>query len=74
MSTTAEYKPTADEIKRLRDETGAGISDVRNALIWAEGDPERAKARLNETGHAKAERERPLLAAARFQALKAQAQ
>ena len=56
MSTTAEYKPTADEIKRLRDETGAGISDVRNALIWAQGDPERAKARLNETGHAKAEK------------------
>jgi len=56
VSTTADYKPTADEIKKLRDETGAGISDVRNALIWAGGDPERAKTRLNETGHAKAEK------------------
>ena len=50
------YKPSADDIKRLRDETGAGISDVRNALIWAEGDHERAKARLGELGQAKAEK------------------
>jgi elongation factor Ts len=50
------YKPTADEIKRLRDESGAGISDVRNALIWAEGDHERARARLGELGQAKAEK------------------
>ena len=50
------YKPSAEEIKRLRDETGAGISDVRNALIWAEGDFERARARLGELGQAKAEK------------------
>ncbi len=50
------YKPTADEIKRLRDETGAGMSDVRNALLWAEGDLERAKARLGDLGQAKAEK------------------
>jgi elongation factor Ts len=50
------YKPGADDIKRLRDETGAGISDVRNALVWAEGDHERAKARLGELGQAKAEK------------------
>jgi elongation factor Ts len=50
------YKPTAEEIKRLRDETGAGISDVRNALIWAEGDHQRARARLGELGQAKAEK------------------
>ncbi len=50
------YKPTADEIKRLRDETGAGISDVRNALIWSEGDHQRARARLGELGQAKAEK------------------
>ena len=49
------YKPSAEEIKRLREATGAGISDVRNALIWAEGDYERAKARLGELGQAKAE-------------------
>jgi len=50
------YKPTADEIKRLREETGAGMSDVRNALLWAEGDYDRAKARLGELGQAKAEK------------------
>ncbi|HEX3469177.1 MAG TPA: translation elongation factor Ts [Candidatus Elarobacter sp.] len=50
------YKPSADDIKRLRDVTGAGISDVRNALIWAEGDVERARARLAELGQAKAEK------------------
>jgi len=50
------YKPSADEIKRLREETGAGMSDVRNALLWAEGDHERAKARLGELGQAKAEK------------------
>ena len=50
------YKPSAEDIKRLREETGAGISDVRNALIWAEGDLERAKARLGELGQAKAEK------------------
>ncbi len=50
------YKPSAEEIKRLRDETGAGISDVRNALIWAEGEFDRARARLGELGQAKAEK------------------
>jgi len=51
-----EYKPSADEIKRLREESGAGMSDVRNALIWASGDHARAKARLAELGQAKAEK------------------
>ena len=55
METTA-YKPTADEIKRLREETGAGMSDVRNALIWAVGDQEKAKARLAELGQSKADK------------------
>jgi elongation factor Ts len=50
------YKPSADEIKRLRDESGAGMSDCRNALLWAEGDLERARARLGELGQAKAEK------------------
>ena len=51
-----EYKPSADEIKRLREDSGAGMSDVRNALLWAQGDYERAKARLGELGQAKAEK------------------
>jgi elongation factor Ts len=50
------YKPTAEEIKGLRDESGAGISDVRNALIWAQGDKEKAQARLAELGHSKADK------------------
>jgi elongation factor Ts len=53
---TTVYKPSADEIKRLREGSGAGISDVRNALVWAAGDFERAKARLGELGQAKAEK------------------
>jgi elongation factor Ts len=56
VESTATYKPTTDEIKRLREETGAGMSDVRNALIWANGDMERAKARLAELGQSKAEK------------------
>jgi len=56
VSTSVEYKPSADEIKRLREESGAGMSDVRNALLWAQGDYERAKARLGELGQAKAEK------------------
>ncbi len=50
------YKPTADEIKRLRDETGAGMVDVRNALVEAEGDHERAKALLAARGMSKADK------------------
>jgi elongation factor Ts len=56
VNTTTTYKPSADEIKRLREESGAGMSDVRNALIWANGEFERAKARLAELGQAKAEK------------------
>ena len=50
------YKPTADEIKRLREESGAGMSDCRNALVFAEGDLDKAKARLTELGHSKADK------------------
>jgi elongation factor Ts len=50
------YKPSAAEIKELREESGAGMSDVRNALIWAEGDMVKAKARLGELGQAKADK------------------
>ena len=35
MSTTASYKPSADEIKRLREDTGAGMLDCRGALQHA---------------------------------------
>jgi elongation factor Ts len=48
------YKPTADEVKRLREETGAGMIDCRNALVNAEGAFDKAKAHLQELGQAKA--------------------
>jgi len=48
------YKPTADEVKRLREETGAGMIDCRNALVAAEGDYDKAKTHLQEQGQSKA--------------------
>ena len=56
MSTTTTYKPSTNDIKRLREETGAGVADVRNALIKGEGDYERARAFLAESGQAKADK------------------
>ena len=56
MSTTASYKPSADEIKRLRDETGAGMLDCRAALLSASGDHEAAKKHLADQGVTKAEK------------------
>ena len=56
MSTTASYKPTADEIKKLRDETGAGMLDCRAALLAASGDHEGAKKHLADQGVTKAEK------------------
>ena len=54
MQTT--YKPTADDVKRLREDTGAGMIDCRNALVKSEGDLARAKVLLQEQGQAKAEK------------------
>lgn len=41
---------TSADVKRLREETGAGMLDCRNALVEAEGDVERAKQILRERG------------------------
>ena len=54
MQTT--YRPTADDVKRLREDTGAGMIDCRNALAKSEGDFAKAKALLQEQGQAKAEK------------------
>ncbi len=54
MQTT--YKPTADDVRRLREDTGAGMIDCRNALVKCDGDFDRAKAVLQEQGQAKAEK------------------
>jgi elongation factor Ts len=48
------YKPSADEIKRLRDETDAGMLDCRAALTKANGDFEAAKKLLADSGMSKA--------------------
>jgi elongation factor Ts len=56
VSTTAGYKPTADEIKRLREETEAGMLDCRAALLASGGDYEAAKKHLIDQGVSKAEK------------------
>ena len=54
MSTTASYKPSADEIKRLREDTGAGMLDCRGALQHAGGDYDAAKKNLIDQGMSRA--------------------
>lgn len=39
-----------DQIKQLREETGAGIMDVRKALTASDGDMKKAKAWITEKG------------------------
>ena len=53
VSSATTYKPTADEIKRLREETGAGMMDCRAALVNATGDYEAAKKNLVDQGVSK---------------------
>ena len=53
MSSATTYKPSADEIKRLRDDTSAGMMDCRAALVGANGDYDGAKKKLLEQGMSK---------------------
>lgn len=46
---------TVDQIKELREETGAGIMDVRKALTESDGDTKKAKAWLEKKGMKRAE-------------------
>jgi elongation factor Ts len=48
------YKPSAADVKALRDKTGAGMMDVRNALTEAEGDEQQAIEILRKKGAASA--------------------
>ena len=48
------YKPSAGDVKRLREATGAGMIDCRNALVTAGGDFESAKTALIERGQSQA--------------------
>jgi elongation factor Ts len=50
----APHKPSAAEVKALRDKTGAGMMDVRNALSEAEGDESQAIEILRKKGAASA--------------------
>lgn len=47
---------SADKIKQLREETGAGVLDCRNALAASEGDMGKAAEILREKGLARAEK------------------
>jgi elongation factor Ts len=50
----APFKPSAAEVKVLREKTGAPMMDVRNALEEAEGDEQKAIEVLRKTGAASA--------------------
>ncbi len=50
----SDYKPAAADVKTLREQTGAGMMEVRDALVAAAGDLEAAKKVLREKGLAKA--------------------
>ena len=45
-----------DEVKRLREETGAGVMDCKRALEESKGDFEQARALIKERGLAKAQK------------------
>ncbi len=47
---------STDQVKQLRDQTGAGIMDCKRALQESDGDLERASAILKQQGLAKAEK------------------
>ena len=54
MTSATTYRPKADEIKALREETSAPMMDCRKALAEAQGDMAKAKALLIERGGAQA--------------------
>lgn len=49
-------KISADLVKKLRDQSGAGVMDCRNALLDVEGDMEKAIQSLKEKGLLKAQK------------------
>jgi len=50
------YKPSAGEVKKLREETGAPMMDCRKALIEANGGMPKAKELLQQRGAAQAQK------------------
>lgn len=53
---------TTDEVKELREKTGAGVMECRNALVKAQGDMEKAQEILRQKGLEKAEKKKDRLA------------
>lgn len=51
-----DYKPSAKDVQELRQRTGAGMMDCRNALSTANGDLNLAVENLRKAGIAKAEK------------------
>jgi elongation factor Ts len=54
--TTKDYSPTAEEVRALREATGAGMMDCKRALAEAGGDPDRAQEILRTKGLAGVEK------------------
>src|SRR5690242_848349 len=51
-----QLEVTAEQVKSLRERTGAGIMDCRRALVDADGDMGRAEKLLEERGIERAEK------------------
>ena len=49
---------SVDDIKKLRELTGIGLTDAKKALIEAEGDFDKALEEMRKKGLTKAEKER----------------
>jgi elongation factor Ts len=52
----AEYNPAAADVKKLREKTGAGMMECKNALVATEGDFDLAVKQLKEKGLAALEK------------------
>ena len=49
---------TASQVKELRNKTGAGMMDCKNALVHSDGEINKAIDYLRKTGVSKAEKKR----------------
>lgn len=56
MATKSDFNVPAQLVKELRERTGAGFSDCRNALVEAKGDVDRAIDVLRRKGQAAAQK------------------
>jgi elongation factor Ts len=52
----SDYKPSTKEVQELRQRTGAGMLDCKNALVETAGDLDKAVENLRKKGIAKAEK------------------